>query len=217
MFTWLKDLFRVPCHDCPQCDQRGFTRNALTDHMRWVHDPIDNRIHDCDPCPVCGIIHPLGKHRPGENPDNAPAPMIAAYRDLRAAFAPFAAGATEDEIFVKVCDLVTYCKEHKKPAGYLAAEVARLIRRHAPAVAARKQQRKVTHEMAREAFRKMHNALCGGGPVPMMSIPARLDDADIVLSDYICQQKAASTPPNPPSFDGFGRDESGGAGANGEF
>lgn len=69
-----------------------------------------------------------------------------------------------------------------------------------------KPTRTVTHQMARNAFRKMHDALHNSlihpaivrfarRRYPSLSIPARLDDADIVLSDYICQQRDLATPP----------------------
>lgn len=61
-----------------------------------------------------------------------------------------------------------------------------------------KPARTVTHQMARDAFRKMHDALYNNAPIPSLSIPARLDDADIVLSDYICQQRDVATPPTNP-------------------
>lgn len=48
----------------------------------------------------------------------------------------------------------------------------------------------VTHEQAREAFMKYHNAVFNRGARPSMHVPPQSDDPDMVLGDYIRQQAA---------------------------
>lgn len=49
--------------------------------------------------------------------------------------------------------------------------------------------RKVTHEMASEAYFKLHNHVYNRGPVPLLTIPRSESDVDVLLCDYIKQQK----------------------------
>lgn len=62
-----------------------------------------------------------------------------------------------------------------------------------PSTQAARQERKVTHEQAREAYFKLHNHVYNGAPVPLLSIPRNENDVDMILCDYIAQQ-ASSDP-----------------------
>ena len=54
-------------------------------------------------------------------------------------------------------------------------------------------KRIVTHDEALEAFRKMHDALYNGKRVPSLCVPPQPDDVDMVLCDYIDQQRSLSS------------------------
>lgn len=54
-------------------------------------------------------------------------------------------------------------------------------------------QRKISHQEAREAFKRFENLFWKREPIPRVSIPARPDeDDDLVLMAYFRQQEAAN-------------------------
>jgi hypothetical protein len=57
----------------------------------------------------------------------------------------------------------------------------------------------VTHEMAREAYFKLHNAVYNHANVPLLTIPPDpTRDVDVILCDYIKQQEGQAATPAPP-------------------
>lgn len=61
----------------------------------------------------------------------------------------------------------------------------------------------ITHEAARKAYNRMHDALYNNMPVPCLSIPPQPHDVDVILCDYISQQKAlglSGTLPSQPDW-----------------
>lgn len=50
----------------------------------------------------------------------------------------------------------------------------------------------VTHEQAREAYKKLHDHVYCSGRIPTLSVPPQPTDVDIVLCNYIEQQAALS-------------------------
>lgn len=49
-------------------------------------------------------------------------------------------------------------------------------------------KRLVSHEQARAAYIRIHDALYDNKPAPCLSVPPQPDDVDMILCDYIEQQ-----------------------------
>jgi hypothetical protein len=55
-------------------------------------------------------------------------------------------------------------------------------------------RRIVTHDMAREAYFKLHDHVYNGKKAPHLTIPPSENDVDMILCDYIRQQEAKDAP-----------------------